>query len=134
MDTCDSSSLFYCRCTDIACANRASAGSGSPCNCAASSSPHSSARVRPRAPIAVHTHRPGSAAALIAPTMGKRSCAVQRTPAQACTAVGDERDDRLGGSCFDGKGQPGQVSAVSHGSSTARFNGINVINTARSLG
>ena len=32
------------------------------------------------------------------------------------------------------KGQPGQVSAVSHGSSTARFNGINVINTARSLG
>ena len=38
------------------------------------------------------------------------------------------------GSFFDGKGQPGQVSAVSHGSSTARFNGANVINTARSLG
>ena len=48
--------------------------------------------------------------------------------------VADERDYRLGGSFFDGKGQPGQVSAVSHGSSTARFNGINVINTARSLG
>ena len=31
------------------------------------------------------------------------------------------------------KGQPSQVSAVSHGSSTTRFDGINVINTARSL-
>ena len=52
----------------------------------------------------------------------------------ACVAVCDERDYRMGGSFFDGKGQPGQVSAVSHGSSTTRFNGINVINTARSLG
>ena len=51
-----------------------------------------------------------------------------------CAAVCDESDYRLGGSFFDGKGQPGQVSAVSHGSSTARFNGINVINTARNLG
>jgi len=59
-----------------------------------------------------------------------------RTPEfwNACSAVADERDYRLGGSFFDGKGQPGQVSAVSHGSSTARFDGINVINTARSLG
>ncbi|MFT3754903.1 MAG: TldD/PmbA family protein [Pseudoxanthomonas sp.] len=59
-----------------------------------------------------------------------------RTPEfwNACTAVCDESDYRLGGSFFDGKGQPGQSSAVSHGSSTARFNGINVINTARSLG
>jgi len=59
-----------------------------------------------------------------------------RTPEfwNACVAVADESDYRLGGSFFDGKGQPGQVSAVSHGSSTARFNGINVINTARSLG
>ncbi|UNK41566.1 TldD/PmbA family protein [Luteimonas sp. S4-F44] len=59
-----------------------------------------------------------------------------RTPEfwNACVAVCDERDYRLGGSFFDGKGQPGQVSAVSHGSATARFNGINVINTARSLG
>lgn len=59
-----------------------------------------------------------------------------RTPEfwNACVAVADERDYRLGGSFFDGKGQPGQVSAVSHGSSTARFNGINVINTARALG
>jgi TldD protein len=59
-----------------------------------------------------------------------------RTPEfwNACVAVCDERDYRTGGSFFDGKGQPPQVSAVSHGSATARFNGINVINTARSLG
>jgi TldD protein len=59
-----------------------------------------------------------------------------RTPEfwASCAAICDERDYRLGGSFFDGKGQPSQVSAVSHGSSTARFNGINVINTARNLG
>jgi TldD protein len=59
-----------------------------------------------------------------------------RTPEfwNACAAICDERDYRFGGSFFDGKGQPPQVSAVSHGSSTARFNGINVINTARNLG
>ncbi len=59
-----------------------------------------------------------------------------RTPEfwNACAAICDDRDYRIGGSFFDGKGQPSQVSAVSHGSSTARFNGINVINTARSLG
>ena len=59
-----------------------------------------------------------------------------RTPEfwNACSAVCDDSDYRMGGSFFDGKGQPGQVSAVSHGSSTARFDGVNVINTARSLG
>ncbi|MDP1025918.1 TldD/PmbA family protein [Sphingomonas sp. KR1UV-12] len=59
-----------------------------------------------------------------------------RTPEfwNACTATCDERDYRLFGSFFDGKGQPGQVSAVSHGSATTRFDGINVISTARSLG
>ncbi len=59
-----------------------------------------------------------------------------RTPEfwNACAAICDEGDFRLGGSFFDGKGQPAQVSAVSHGSSTTRFNGINIINTARSLG
>ena len=51
----------------------------------------------------------------------------------SCSAVCDESDYRLGGSFSDGKGQPGQSSAVSHGSSTARFNGVNVINTARKL-
>ncbi|MFZ4688150.1 MAG: TldD/PmbA family protein [Polymorphobacter sp.] len=59
-----------------------------------------------------------------------------RTPEfwNACTAICDASDYRLGGTFFDGKGQPSQVSAVSHGAATARFNGINVINTARSLG
>ncbi|MCI0751890.1 MAG: TldD/PmbA family protein [Flammeovirgaceae bacterium] len=50
-----------------------------------------------------------------------------------CVKICDERDYRLFGSFFDGKGQPSQVSAVSHGSSTARFNGVNVINTGRNI-
>jgi TldD protein len=49
-------------------------------------------------------------------------------------AVCDERDYRLGGAFNDGKGQPSQSNAVSHGSSTARFNGVNVINTKRKIG
>ena len=59
-----------------------------------------------------------------------------RTPEfwNSCAAVCDAGDYRFGGSFFDGKGQPSQSSAVSHGSSTARFNGVNVINTARKLG
>jgi TldD protein len=51
----------------------------------------------------------------------------------SCVAICDQRDYRTFGTFFDGKGQPGQVSAVSHGSSTARFAGANVINTARKL-
>ena len=59
-----------------------------------------------------------------------------RTPEfwNSCVAICDQRDFRFGGSFFDGKGQPEQISAVSHGSSTTRFNGVNVINTARTLG
>ncbi|PUZ23481.1 TldD protein [Chitinophaga parva] len=52
----------------------------------------------------------------------------------SCSAVADKNDYRLGGSFFDGKGQPMQASAVSHGSSTARFDKVNVINTARKIG
>jgi TldD protein len=52
----------------------------------------------------------------------------------ACSAICDQRDWRMGGSFFDGKGQPSQISTVSHGAATARFNGINVINTARKIG
>lgn len=48
-------------------------------------------------------------------------------------AICDKRDYRLGGAFNDGKGQPGQSNAVSHGSSTTRFNGVNVINTARKI-
>ena len=52
----------------------------------------------------------------------------------SCAAICDESDYRLFGSFFDGKGQPSQASAVSHGSATTRFNGVNVINTARKIG
>ncbi len=51
----------------------------------------------------------------------------------SCTAICDADDYRLGGTFFDGKGQPSQISSVSHGSATARFNGVNVINTSRKL-
>jgi len=51
----------------------------------------------------------------------------------SCTKICDKSDYRLFGSFFDGKGQPSQVSAVSHGSSTARFNDVNVINTGRTV-
>ena len=51
----------------------------------------------------------------------------------SCTKICDESDYRMFGSFFDGKGQPSQISAVSHGSSTTRFNGVNVINTGRNI-
>ncbi|KAA5539822.1 TldD/PmbA family protein [Adhaeribacter rhizoryzae] len=51
----------------------------------------------------------------------------------SCAAICDESDYRMFGSFFDGKGQPAQISAVSHGSATTRFNGVNVINTARKI-
>ena len=52
----------------------------------------------------------------------------------SCVAMAGKSDYRLGGSFFDGKGQPAQVSAVSHGCPTTRFNNVNVINTARKVG
>ena len=52
----------------------------------------------------------------------------------SCVEIADENDYRLGGAFGDGKGQPPQSNSVSHGSSTARFNGVNVINTARNIG
>jgi len=45
--------------------------------------------------------------------------------------IGGKRSYELGGSFFDGKGQPPQVNAVSHGSPPARFRNVNVINTGR---
>ena len=47
--------------------------------------------------------------------------------------VGSNHFYKLGGSFFDGKGQPGQTNSVSHGSSWARFRGVNVINTGRKI-
>jgi TldD protein len=52
----------------------------------------------------------------------------------SCSAICDKRDYRFGGSFFDGKGQPPQISAVSHGCATTRFNEVNVINTERNVG
>ena len=37
----------------------------------------------------------------------------------------------LGGSFNDGKGEPGQTNAVSHGCPPARFRGVTVVNTGR---
>lgn len=52
----------------------------------------------------------------------------------SCVSLCDSSDYRLGGTFADGKGQPSQISAVSHGCPTTRFNGINVINTGSKLG
>jgi len=56
-----------------------------------------------------------------------------RTPEfwNAMDLIGGKKSYELGASFFDGKGQPGQVNAVSHGSVPARFRNINVINTGR---
>lgn len=51
----------------------------------------------------------------------------------SCAKICDKSDYRMFGSFFDGKGQPSQVSAVSHGSATTRFNNVNVINTGRTI-
>lgn len=51
----------------------------------------------------------------------------------SCTQICDKDDYRFMGTFFDGKGQPSQSSAVSHGSSTTRFDGVNVINTGRNI-
>ncbi|MCE2995410.1 MAG: TldD/PmbA family protein [Cyclobacteriaceae bacterium] len=51
----------------------------------------------------------------------------------SCSQICDERDYRMNGAFNDGKGQPSQSNAVSHGSATARFNGVNVINTGRTI-
>ena len=52
----------------------------------------------------------------------------------SCAGSCDASDYRLFGAFNDGKGQPSQSSAVSHGSATTRFTGVNVINTARKIG
>lgn len=43
--------------------------------------------------------------------------------------IGGKKSYQLGGSFFDGKGQPGQVNAVSHGCVPSRFRQVNVINS-----
>ena len=48
---------------------------------------------------------------------------------QACDGLGGPETYRLGGAFNDGKGEPAQLSRVSHGAPIARFRGINVLNT-----
>ncbi|MGQ0765014.1 MAG: TldD/PmbA family protein [Gemmatimonadota bacterium] len=45
--------------------------------------------------------------------------------------IGGRESYEIWGSFFDGKGQPGQINAVSHGCVPARFRQVNVINTGR---
>jgi TldD protein len=56
-----------------------------------------------------------------------------RTPDfwNAMDMIGGKSSYQLNGSFSDGKGQPSQSNAVSHGSPPARFRNINVINTGR---
>ncbi|MGI8670194.1 MAG: TldD/PmbA family protein [Aridibacter sp.] len=48
----------------------------------------------------------------------------------ACDGLGGKSTYELPGTFNDGKGQPGQSNAVSHGCPVARFRNINVLNTA----
>ena len=48
----------------------------------------------------------------------------------ACDGIGGEATYELNGALGDGKGEPGQSNAVSHGCPVARFRQINVLNTA----
>jgi TldD protein len=51
----------------------------------------------------------------------------------SCDAICDKSAYYVGGSFNDGKGEPGQSNAVSHGCSTARFRRINILNTQRQV-
>jgi TldD protein len=58
-----------------------------------------------------------------------------RTPDfwNAMDMIGGKGSYQMNGTFTDGKGQPGQSNAVSHGTPPARFKGINVINTGRGV-
>ncbi len=49
----------------------------------------------------------------------------------SCDGLGGQATYELGGSFGDGKGEPGQSNAVSHGCPVARFRQVNVLNTAQ---
>jgi len=48
----------------------------------------------------------------------------------SCDGIGGRSTYRLWGTSADGKGEPGQVNAVSHGCPPARFRNVTVLNTA----
>jgi len=56
-----------------------------------------------------------------------------RTPEfwASCDGIASRKEYKLGGTFRDGKGQPTQINAVSHGCSPTRFRQVNVINTGR---
>jgi TldD protein len=58
-----------------------------------------------------------------------------RTPDfwNAMDMIGGTSSYQMNGTFSDGKGQPGQSNAVSHGCPPARFKGINVLNTGRGV-
>jgi len=45
--------------------------------------------------------------------------------------IGGKRSYWMGGSFVDGKGEPSQVSSVSHGCVPARFRNVTILNTGR---
>jgi len=47
-----------------------------------------------------------------------------------CDGLGGRATYEINGAANDGKGEPGQANAVSHGSPVARFRQVNVLNTA----
>ena len=50
----------------------------------------------------------------------------------ACDGLGGKSTYELNGAANDGKGEPAQANAVSHGCPAARFREINVLNTGSS--
>ena len=50
---------------------------------------------------------------------------------KSCDMLGGRSTYMLGGAFYDGKGQPGQINAVSHGCPVARFARVNILNTGR---
>lgn len=51
----------------------------------------------------------------------------------SCDSLCGEEEYELGGSLFCGKGEPGQVSPVSHGCVPARFRQVNILNTKKQI-
>ncbi|WP_110170497.1 TldD/PmbA family protein [Luteitalea pratensis] len=66
--------------------------------------------------------------------MVKDAAYQSRTPEfwASCDGIGGPASYRLWGTSADGKGEPGQTNAVSHGCPPARFRQVNVLNTAGS--
>jgi TldD protein len=51
----------------------------------------------------------------------------------SCDAICSNNEYYIGGSFNDGKGEPGQSNAVSHGCPPARFRQVNILNTGRKV-